>query len=472
MKINQVSSVNEKQSGNHSKKLKDESNREQITLEIINLVNVLKIKTLEGWEDIPFTKIKTLGNRTDLLTKELEVLLNELDKIFEDKRFNNQIPISINQPGEVQFNSNDKEIKNKKMSVPISHHDELEDKEFSVPISQHDKLEDWQVSLPEYARELIDDWEQLSSRELESEVSDLRASIKNTSIKDELDEYLGMLEDLRIEEEEEDFDLLDILEKYKDGRVKGIETEEKRAIDETWRKLIPASLKQFIHDWNTLDMLTLYEEAKLHMGKDRGNIIPFLAEISQIIFEEDDEQEANMEEEFTDTLSDTIMSLVEMVILPHLEVMDIIEKRGGNVLFSNLWNKPFTDKLKTQIKERDNYRCVICEGETDLHIHHKIPRDKGGLHHPANLVTLCASCHGVIETADVNKAFIKCLTNYKKNKYQQMKPQVLTVDKRLLQDEVEKSLDHILYQLNQKDEHKLMEEVMEIARKLEIIFYD
>ncbi|KAA0566126.1 HNH endonuclease [Bacillus sp. CH30_1T] len=139
--------------------------------------------------------------------------------------------------------------------------------------------------------------------------------------------------------------------------------------------------------------------------------------------------------------------------------------------FSNLWNKSFTEQLKQEVKERDDWRCVVCVSETDLHVHHKIPRDKGCIHHLYNLVTLCSSCHSAIETADVNKAFNKCLINYKKNKYSHNKTLNISIDKKLFREEVEGALDSLLLQLKKIEEHELMEEVVGVMKRLEVIFY-
>jgi 5-methylcytosine-specific restriction endonuclease McrA len=45
--------------------------------------------------------------------------------------------------------------------------------------------------------------------------------------------------------------------------------------------------------------------------------------------------------------------------------------------------------------ERDNHRCRKC-GSLDretLTVHHLVPRSKGGLDSPENLITLCDTCH-------------------------------------------------------------------------------
>lgn len=52
----------------------------------------------------------------------------------------------------------------------------------------------------------------------------------------------------------------------------------------------------------------------------------------------------------------------------------------------------FNDELKERVKERDGYRCVVCDkGNVILCVHHinYDKRDNSGL----NLVTLCNSCH-------------------------------------------------------------------------------
>ena len=173
-----------------------------------------------------------------------------------------------------------------------------------------------------------------------------------------------------------------------------------------------------------------------------------------------------------DEVADSILRLVEMVILPHLEVLERIEKQGGNVQFINIWDKHFEESLKTEVKNRDGWKCVICDSDKDLHVHHKIPRKFGGVHHMNNLVTLCASCHKVIETADIKQAFKKCFSNFQRNKYNQIDKKQYSEDKSKLKNEVETSLDSILMKLNNKDEVELVHEVTEIINRLEIIFYE
>ena len=253
-------------------------------------------------------------------------------------------------------------------------------------------------------------------------VENLLLTDEDFTLIEELNDYLIILEDyLYFDDKGEIVDTLAIIEKYKYGAVQNQEEKQSMEIDESWRKMIPSLLKSDIRDWKEAPIESIYERSKTQMeqstGQKRQEILTFVVELSQIIFESKEEYEEEIPEnnDLKDEISDYIMNLVEIIIHPHLEVMDLIQQRGGKITFSNLWHKPFTDKLKEEVLSRDEWRCVICETETNLHVHHKIPRAKGGLHHKDNLVTLCASCHAAIEkTADIQLAFKKCLANYKK----------------------------------------------------------
>ena len=49
---------------------------------------------------------------------------------------------------------------------------------------------------------------------------------------------------------------------------------------------------------------------------------------------------------------------------------------------------------RKRILERDHYECQKCgESEEELHVHHKKPIEKGGIHTPNNLICLCWHCH-------------------------------------------------------------------------------
>jgi HNH endonuclease len=54
-------------------------------------------------------------------------------------------------------------------------------------------------------------------------------------------------------------------------------------------------------------------------------------------------------------------------------------------------------KLRFQILDRDNFRCVIdgavAGAGLRLQVHHILPVENGGTNDPANLQTLCDACH-------------------------------------------------------------------------------
>jgi len=347
--------------------------------------------------------------------------------------------------------------------------DSIQTEEF--PLLQ--KVEPWREEIPGFARIEIPNWNELQIEELANRVEGLKNTTNNIDTKVELEDFLGILEDeLHFNGDEYDFDPLHIVDKYKGGRVQE-EGGYSQVIDETWREWVPSYFKSKFPAWRTANIEVVYKEAKSVMDQNRSIMVPFVSELSQIVFEQQEEDSLEVEEDTTrDEIGDSIMSIIEMIILPHIEVLDYIEKNGGNVTYVDMWQKPFTEELREKVKDRDGWQCVICEGETHLHVHHKIPRDKGGVNHNDNLVTLCSSCHKVIETADTQQAFNKCMANYQKNKHQSLKPNHQSVDKSILRDEVERTLDQILLKLNDKDEHKMVEEISGVMQRLEILFYD
>lgn len=87
----------------------------------------------------------------------------------------------------------------------------------------------------------------------------------------------------------------------------------------------------------------------------------------------------------------------------------------GDRIISTWLISGFNKRLKDAIIERDGYRCYICGKETNLHVHHIIPREQGGPHIPENLVTLCSGCHRSVESGNVEKAIRNCVRRAIKN---------------------------------------------------------
>jgi 5-methylcytosine-specific restriction endonuclease McrA len=68
--------------------------------------------------------------------------------------------------------------------------------------------------------------------------------------------------------------------------------------------------------------------------------------------------------------------------------MKKVIQQGGSRLPSELYRK-----LKSQVLERDSWRCQHCGRGDQLQIHHIISRSQSGPDSEPNLITLCAGCH-------------------------------------------------------------------------------
>ena len=58
---------------------------------------------------------------------------------------------------------------------------------------------------------------------------------------------------------------------------------------------------------------------------------------------------------------------------------------------------------KAYILARDGYTCRNCKViNVELHVHHKVPRGKGGTNRADNLITLCLKCHAAHHAGSIN----------------------------------------------------------------------
>ncbi|AVT76920.1 hypothetical protein RPPS3_28570 [Rhodopseudomonas palustris] len=70
-----------------------------------------------------------------------------------------------------------------------------------------------------------------------------------------------------------------------------------------------------------------------------------------------------------------------------------------NLLPKTAFRRAPTPKVRMQVLKRDRRRCRICGRNPDdhldlvLHVHHIRPWENGGVTDPANLITLCHTCH-------------------------------------------------------------------------------
>ena len=74
----------------------------------------------------------------------------------------------------------------------------------------------------------------------------------------------------------------------------------------------------------------------------------------------------------------------------------------------------FTKKLKSKVKQRDNFTCILCQEKTDIVVHH-IDYDKMNCD-IGNLITLCRKCNSIVNfKRKYRKQYIQSLLQNKKN---------------------------------------------------------
>ena len=54
------------------------------------------------------------------------------------------------------------------------------------------------------------------------------------------------------------------------------------------------------------------------------------------------------------------------------------------------------EKLRTQVLDRDSWRCQSCGTMSNLEVHHKEFRSHTGDDSSQNLMTLCTTCHATV----------------------------------------------------------------------------
>jgi 5-methylcytosine-specific restriction endonuclease McrA len=54
------------------------------------------------------------------------------------------------------------------------------------------------------------------------------------------------------------------------------------------------------------------------------------------------------------------------------------------------------DQLRKQVLLRDGWRCECCGTKSNLEVHHKEFRSRGGFDSEENLITVCAGCHELL----------------------------------------------------------------------------
>lgn len=78
-----------------------------------------------------------------------------------------------------------------------------------------------------------------------------------------------------------------------------------------------------------------------------------------------------------------------------------------------------TDKVKAEVWERDNHKCIICGDPSASPNAHYISRAKGGLGILENIVTLCIRCHHTYDngTKDQRELYKQRIRGYLRIRY-------------------------------------------------------
>ncbi|MEK4230923.1 hypothetical protein [Solibacillus sp. FSL H8-0538] len=54
-----------------------------------------------------------------------------------------------------------------------------------------------------------------------------------------------------------------------------------------------------------------------------------------------------------------VRKTVEAIILPHLDILELVEEKGGQIQFLDVWQQTFTEELKEEVRKRDGFKCVV-----------------------------------------------------------------------------------------------------------------
>lgn len=194
-----------------------------------------------------------------------------------------------------------------------------------------------------------------------------------------------------------------------------------RKKNEAWRKHVPEYLKQEYSGWKTGTVKEVYDKTNQLISTNgklaREQLMGFSADLSRIIFDNTDETHVADEPIYDlDEAEAHITYIIEMIMLPQLDMLDQIEDNRKNLISTIHLDKvsttELTDSLINEIKDRDNGKCMMCSSDIDLHVHYRIDESYGAISDENNLVTLCSSCKDAVETANLDTAITKGLSNY------------------------------------------------------------
>ena len=71
-----------------------------------------------------------------------------------------------------------------------------------------------------------------------------------------------------------------------------------------------------------------------------------------------------------------------------------------------------SQKTKRIVWERDHERCIFCGSHQAMPNAHVLPRSKGGLGVPENIVTACWQCHEAMDHSSQRERMLKQANHY------------------------------------------------------------
>jgi 5-methylcytosine-specific restriction endonuclease McrA len=75
-------------------------------------------------------------------------------------------------------------------------------------------------------------------------------------------------------------------------------------------------------------------------------------------------------------------------------------------------------KVRKEVMERDNGRCIICGSTDNLQVAHFVSRARLGLGIPQNLAILCACCHFEMDNGKSHRELQKLVREHLQGLYE------------------------------------------------------
>jgi len=94
-----------------------------------------------------------------------------------------------------------------------------------------------------------------------------------------------------------------------------------------------------------------------------------------------------------------------IVELPKFDTQKMENPKISGAEYQNGPQRGFTS-VRDYVLSRDSYTCQVCGDRAD-HVHHLIPRSKGGTDRPKNLISLCESCHSKVHAGKISLQILR-----------------------------------------------------------------